>query len=77
MDVLDWIQWPAMATTVLAAWFVAARQKSRRGFGFWCFLLSNFLWIVWGLHADAHALVALQFCLAGLNVRGAFKNDAL
>jgi hypothetical protein len=72
---LDWVQWPAMVATVVAAWLVASQSRRRRTSGFWCFLLSNVLWIVWGLHADAYALMLLQVCLAALNIRGARKND--
>jgi hypothetical protein len=35
---------------------------------------SNILWIVWGLYADAHALIVLQLALAGMNIRGMLKN---
>jgi hypothetical protein len=42
--------------------------------GFWLFLLSNVLWVVWGIHARAYALIALQVCLAVMNVRGEWKN---
>ena len=73
---LDLIQWPAMATTVAAAWLVASQSKTRRAVGFWVFLASNVLWIAWGVPARAWALVVLQVCLAALNVRGAFKNEA-
>jgi hypothetical protein len=38
-------------------------------------IASNILWIVWGLHDRAYALVFLQVCLAATNVRGARKND--
>jgi hypothetical protein len=74
-DYLDHVQWPAMAVTVLAAWLVASQAKRRRQAGFWCFLLSNVLWVVWGWHDGAYALIVLQFALAALNVRGAYKND--
>lgn len=77
MDYLDLVQWPAMAITVAAAWYVSSRLKERRGIGFWCFLLSNLLWVIWGLHTHAHALVVLQVCLAAMNIRGAVKNDAV
>jgi len=76
MDYLGLVQWPAMVVTVIAAWYVSSRTKTRRGVGFWCFLASNVLWIVWGWHTDAYALIVLQLCLAVLNVRGARKNDA-
>jgi hypothetical protein len=69
MDVLNAIQWPAMLVTVMAAWLVAAQRKFKPNWGFWVFLLSNVLWIVWGLHDGAFALVLLQICLAILNIR--------
>ena len=75
MDYLDLIQWPAMVVTVLAAWLVASDTESRRGKGFWVFLLSNVLWVIWGLHDDAYALVTLQVALALMNFRGVYKND--
>ena len=74
MDPLDVIQWPAMLVTVIAAWYIASERKFRRNWGFWLFLLSNLLWIVWGVHDQAYALIFLQLCLAFLNIRGAFKN---
>jgi hypothetical protein len=75
MDWLDLIQWPAMVVTVLAAWLVASSLKRRRLVGFWIFLLSNVLWIAWGLHSHAWALVFLQLCLAAMNIRGARKAE--
>lgn len=75
MEALSLVQWPAFATSVAAAWLVASRAEGRRNIGFWVFLLSNLLWIVWGIHSDAWALVALQVCLAALNVRGLFKTE--
>jgi hypothetical protein len=75
MDYLDLVQWPAMVLTVVAAWLVASTTKRRRAFGFWCFLVSNVLWVVWGWHAGAHALIVLQFALAAMNIRGALKNE--
>ena len=71
---LDLIQWPAMAVTVVAAWMVGSQRKFKRNWGFWLFLLSNVLWIVWGWQDRAYALIVLQLCLAFLNIRGALKN---
>ena len=68
MNMLDLLQWPAMAVTVLAAWLVASDKKSRRGHGFWIFLLSNAMWVAWGWHAHAYALIVLQVCLAAMNI---------
>jgi hypothetical protein len=63
MDYLDLIQWPAMLATTVAAWLVASLSKRRRSIGFWIFLLSNAVWIVWGWYDGL------------LNIRGAYKND--
>ncbi len=64
-----------MITSVIAAWLVASSDDGKRGWGFWIFLLSNVLWVIWGIHAKAYALIALQVCLAALNIRGVKKTD--
>ena len=73
-EMLNLIQWPAMATTLLSAWLVASESKHKRGLGFWIFILSNILWVLWGWHDGAMALIAMQIGLLLLNIRGAFKN---
>jgi uncharacterized MAPEG superfamily protein len=72
---LNWVQWPAMLATVLAAWLVGSTSKRKRKVGFWVFLVSNVLWVIWGFHTSAYALILLQFCLAAINIRGARKNE--
>lgn len=72
-DFLDLLQWPAMIATIAAAWLVASKQTGRRNSGFWMFMFSNVLWIAWGVHASAPALVALQVGLAAMNIRGAIR----
>jgi hypothetical protein len=74
MEMLDLLQWPAMAITLLAAWLVASQRQGRRNLGFWVFLLSNGLWIAWGLQAEAYALIMLQLGLAAMNLRGVRRN---
>ena len=71
MSVLDAVQGPAMAVTLLAAWLVASKRFNRRHLGFWTFIVSNVLWIVWGWHTSSYALIALQIGLFWMNVRGA------
>jgi len=73
--VLNALQWPAMVVTLVAAWLVASQSRTRREYGFWCFLASNMLWIVWAWHVRAWALIALQAGLFVMNVRGAAKNE--
>ena len=73
---IDLLQWPAMAVTLAAAWLVASQKKERREAGFWVFIASNLLWIAWGWHDQAWALIGLQVGLFALNLRGARKNDS-
>ena len=72
---LDYVQWPAMAIAVYAAWLVGAQRPKLRKWGFWCFLTGNALWVVWGLHDAAWALIVLQIGLATINVRNVRRND--
>ncbi len=65
-----------MLVTVVAAWFVASRSQERRKLGFWLFLASNVLWVLWGVSARAYALIVLQVCLAAMNIRGERRNSA-
>ncbi|GAA0434224.1 hypothetical protein ACFOY5_10055 [Massilia aurea] len=73
---IDFLQWPAMAVSLIAAYLVGAKRAERRILGFWTFIFSNVLWIVWGLHDEAWALIALQVALMAMNVRGIFRNEA-
>lgn len=75
MEWLDLVQWPAFAASLIAAYLVASNNQGRRNAGFWVFLLSNILWVLWGLHTQAWALIALQVGLAVLNARGLFKTE--
>jgi hypothetical protein len=61
---------------IAASWLVGSTQRRRRCAGFWLFLASNALWIAWGWHSAATALVLLQVALAAMNVRGMTKADA-
>jgi len=74
-DMIDFLQWPAMASSLVAAWMVASQRSTHRKVGFWIFLLSNILWVIWGIFAGGWALVLRQVGLAGLNLRGVKKNE--
>ena len=60
MDYIDLLQWPAMVASVTAAWLVASSQARRRNIGFWVFLASNVLWVIWGWSTKAYALIAQE-----------------
>ncbi len=75
-EMLNALQWPAMAITLTAAWFVASRSELKRHWGFWCFIASNFLWIVWAWSEHAYALIVMQLGLFAINVQGAKKNES-
>jgi len=72
---IDLLQWPAMAVTLVAGFLVASRHARTRIAGFWAFILSNALWVTWGVNDKAWALIALQVGLFAMNVRGIFKNE--
>ena len=74
LEGIDWVQWPAMLITVASAWFIGSQRAYRRMIAFWGFILSNALWVIWGLHADAYALILLECILPGMNARGFKKN---
>ena len=73
---IDLMQWPAMVATASAAWLVGSLHKRRRQAGFYLFLLSNVMWIIWGWYAHAWALIVLQIALAIMNFRGVYKNES-
>ncbi|WP_339488640.1 hypothetical protein [Pseudomonas sp. EL_65y_Pfl2_R95] len=75
MDYVDFLQWPAMVMTILAAWLIGSLSPRRRLIGFCCFIVSNLLWGVWGWHTQAWALIVLQVCLFLMNIRGFTKNQ--
>ena len=60
----------------MATWLVASQSKQKRELAFWCFILGNALWVAWGWHDGAYALIAMQAGLFFLNLRGAQKNEA-
>lgn len=73
-EILNFLQWPAMVTTLRSAWLVSTQSKQKRGLGFWIFIVSNILWVFWGWHDGAYALITMQIGLLLLNIRGAFMN---
>lgn len=74
-ELLDLFQWPALVATLVAAWLVGFPSKARRNAGFWWFVASNILWVIWAWHVQAHALIFLQVGLFILNLRGARKSE--
>lgn len=75
MDYMEILQWPAMILTLLGAWMISTDKRSIRHKGFWVFLLSNVLWILWGMHVKAYGVVLMQIGLAIVNYHGLTRTD--
>ena len=75
-EMLSALQWPAMVITLTAAWLVASRSTSKRHWGFWCFIASNIIWIVWAWSEHTYALIVMQLGLFAINIKGARKNQS-
>lgn len=76
MAFIELLQWPAMAITVLAAWFMGSGRAKRRVIAFCCFTAGNVMWVVWGKSHDAYGLIILEIIMAMMNMRGLKKNIA-
>jgi len=72
---IDALQWPAMGH-YCPGWACSLSEKIQAELGILAFPPGNVLWIAWGLHDRAYALIFLQVCLAFLNIRGTVKNTA-
>ena len=72
---LSLLQWPAMVVNILSVWLLTSQSKRKRHVGFGLSLVSNGLWIAWGLHVQAFAVLVLQIALAAINIRGVRKTD--
>jgi hypothetical protein len=73
MDLMNALQWPS---PWLPHGWLALGENLSVNWGFWLFMFSNVLWIIWGLHDRAFALISLQICLGFLNVRVVVKSRA-
>jgi len=74
-DVLGMLQWPAMAISLVAAWWMGSKRAGKRIVAFLMLSAGNLLWIAWGWSESAFALIALNMGLLALNIRGIMKNE--
>lgn len=70
------LEWPAMVLTLISTWLVATQSAWKKILAFVCFILSNLLWVIWGWHTQAYALIVMQIGLLFLNIRGICKTHA-
>jgi hypothetical protein len=74
-DFLALLEWPAMAISLAAAWWMGSKKAGKRIVAFVLLIVGNLMWIGWGWGETAWALIALNIGLLGLNVRGILKNE--
>lgn len=76
-EFLALLEWPAMAISLAAAWWMGSQQAGKRIVAFCMLIVGNLMWIGWGWGQDARALIALNVGLLALNVRGILKNEEI
>ena len=64
-----------MLCSLAGAYLLGSPSARTRIIGFLVFCCSNVLWVVWGFHESAWALIVLQVGLFGFNVRGIRRNE--
>ena len=64
-----------MVINILSVWLLTCQTRRMRHAGFLFSLVSNVLWVIWGWHVEAFAVLGLQFALATINIRGVQKTD--
>ena len=69
------LEWPAMAVTLAAAWWMGSKKPKKRILAFGLLIVGNLMWIGWGWGDEAWALIALNVGLLALNIRGIIKNE--
>ena len=69
------LDWPAMAISLAAAWWMGSTKAKKRIVAFLLLIVGNLMWIAWGYGESAWALIALNVGLMALNVRAIFKNE--
>ena len=74
-DYLAYLEWPAMAITLAAAWWMASTKPQKRIVAFGMLIVGNLMWIGWGWGDEAWALIALNAGLLALNIRAIMKNE--
>lgn len=65
-----------MVVNIVSVWLLTSQANGKRHAGFLLSLLSNVLWVIWGWHAQAFAVLVLQVALATLNFRGVRKTES-
>lgn len=71
MQYIDALQWIGCFFGVLGAGLLAL-NNSRSGWGFVAFLISNFIWIAYGILTHAAGLVVMQIAFTVTSVIGIY-----
>ena len=70
-----YLEWPAMAISLAAAWWLGSKRPEKRIVAFSLLIVGNVMWIAWGWGDSAYALIALNLGLMALNLRAIHKNE--
>jgi hypothetical protein len=75
MDLLALLEWPAMAISLAAAWWMGSRKPGKRIVAFCMLIVGKLKWIAWGWGEDARAHSA-QCGFAGIQCAGHYQERA-
>jgi hypothetical protein len=69
---IDAIEWGGCLTGILGAWMLASKTKYS-GWGFVVYLLSNTLWMAFGLITGSPGMVVMQIAFTGASAIGIWR----
>jgi hypothetical protein len=69
------IQWTGALVALVGSFLVGCGDPRERFWGFWLFLFSNVLWILWARRHAAWGLLVMQLAFCVTSVRGIIGNN--
>ena len=69
-----WIEYPAVALSMLGSILVSSSLRKRRMTGFLIWLISNTLFIIWAIYISAWAVILMYLFFSGTSIKGFVSN---